>query len=218
MGLKQWYSSQPKEVKAAIITGLLALLGIIVTGAFTLTTTELGKAFTPSTSSATASATFKSPTPSPTASRTPIFTEAPSPTASTCPSKLTLTGPPEDVSFTSGNNKALSITGTSCELGGDTGWLFDYDSDDHYYYDDYPGDLPSVAVPTSHSGVWTYSDDGIGDSGDRNKLYTVTLVLASPSCAKHLLMSPPIDGDYKWKAFPAGCQIVGRRDVYVTYP
>jgi hypothetical protein len=203
MGLKQRYSSQSTEVKAAVVAGLLALFGAIVAGAFGLANTELGKAATAGTPSAASGA---------------IATDPASPAAGTCTSMLSLTGPSEDSSFTSGKNKALPITGIACDLGNDTGWLFDYDSDDHYYYDDYNGNSPVAAVPASHSGGWEYPDGGIGDSGDQRKPYTITLVLATPSCAKQLLTTSPIDGDYKWKAFPRGCTVAGKRDVYVTYP
>jgi hypothetical protein len=203
MGLKQRYSSQSIEVKAAVVAGLLALFGVVVAGAFGLANTELGKADNTGTPSATSGSTATAP---------------PSLTARACTSKLSLTGPSEDTSFTSGNNKALPITGTACDLGSDSGWLFDYDPDDHYYYDDYNGNTPVAAVPASHSGGWEYPDGDIGDSGDQRKLYTITLVLATPSCAKRLLTAPPVDGDYKWKAFPRGCKAIGKRDVYVTNP
>jgi hypothetical protein len=155
--------------------------------------------------------------PSPTSSPIPTLTARP-PTAPACPNPLSLTGPPDGSSFTSGDNKSLSITGTACGLAGDTGWLFDYDPADQYYYDDYPDTTPSAAVPTSQTGAWTYSDGAPGDSGDQHKRYVITLVLANPTCAHTLGTTAAIDGDYKWKQFPIGCKVVGSRDVYITYP
>jgi hypothetical protein len=213
MGIKQWYSSQPVEIKVAIIGGLAALLGGTIAGVFSLVAAEVKAATTGPAATATASATStESPTPRPTPSPIPTFT------ASACPSPLSLTGPPDGSSFTSGDNKALSITGTACRLAGDTGWLFDYDPADQYYYDDYPDTMPSAAVPTSQTGAWTYSDGAPGDSGDQHKRYVIILVLADPNCARTLRTTAAIDGDYKWKQFPAGCKVVGSRDVYITYP
>jgi hypothetical protein len=219
MGIKQRYSSQPVEIKVAIIGGLVTLLCGIIGGVFALASAEV-KAVPPlPTATATASATvIGSSTPLPAPSRAPTFTAPPSPAASACSRQLSLTGPSEGSSFTSGNEKTLFITGTACDLADDTGWLFDYDSADHYYYDDYPDTTPSAAVPTSQSGIWTYPDAAIGDSGDQRKLYVITLVLATPSCARTLRTTAAIDGDYKWMTLPTGCKVVGSRDIYVTYP
>lgn len=216
--MSQEGSNADKKRDRTIMAAVIGAVAVIAAALITVFLSRGGNASNSSTSSATASATSTSSASPSTPSRAPASTNPPFPTASTCPSKLSLTGPAEDTSFTSGSNKALSITGTACNLGGDTGWLFDYDSDDHYYYDDYNGNAPAAAVPASQSGTWTYPDGGIGDSGDQNKPYTITLVLASPSCAKRLLTAPAIDGDHKWKSLPAGCTVVGIRHVYVTYP
>ena len=215
MGLKHWFNSQSDAMKIAIVT---VIGGGIVTGAFTLANTELTRAPISNTPATTASASATRPISLPTPSAPITSMKSPSSTSSGCQGMLTITGPPEDASITSGSDKTFYITGTACGLRGDTGWLFDYDSDDHYYYDDYNGTVPTAAVRATQSGNWKFPDVGIGDSGDQNKLYTITLVLASPLCAQRLRTAPPVDGDYKWKTFPAGCTVSGMRDVYVTYP
>lgn len=112
----------------------------------------------------------------------------------------------------------MVIKGTACGLGRDSGWLFDFDSEDGYYYDDFGGSTPTPVVQASQTGSWEFPDSPIGDPSDQDKRYTITLVLASPACDKYLRSAPQIDGDYKLRAFPAGCSIVQKVDVYVTYP
>ena len=63
-----------------------------------------------------------------------------------CQDKLRLTGPAEDASFKSGSQAVLTVTGAACDLGSDSGWLFDHDPDDHYYYDDSTGSAPAQVV------------------------------------------------------------------------
>jgi hypothetical protein len=72
----------------------------------------------------------------------------------------------------------------ACRLGNDSGWLFDHDSQDGYYYDDYNGNTPIAVVSSSMNGSWYFDDSPIGDPGDNHKLYSITLVLASPACNK----------------------------------
>jgi hypothetical protein len=80
------------------------------------------------------------------------------------------------------------------------------------------GSTPTPVVQAGQTGTWRFPDSPIGNSGDHSKCYTITLVLASPPCDKSLRSTPQIDGDYKARAFPAGCSVVQKVDVYVTYP
>ncbi len=107
----------------------------------------------------------------------------------------------------------VRVTGTACGLSGDSGWLFDSDTIDKYYYEVYPDD-PGPVVESN--GSWATVDQPIGDPADRHKSYDLTLVLASPSCADALRALQPTNGDLKTLAFPAGCRIAGQVRVLVT--
>jgi hypothetical protein len=72
---------------------------------------------------------------------------------------------------------------TACRLGNESGWLFDLDPEDGYYYDDLGGAAPEPVVQQSQSGIWKFPDSPVGNPGDQNKHYVVTLVLASRSRA-----------------------------------
>jgi hypothetical protein len=206
-------------MKMVIVGGLITVVGGgIVGGSFTLANTELSKA-SPSQSNpptAMASVAAARPTSSGEPAGTAPVTAFPSATAISCQDKLRLTSPAEDSSFESGNQAVLTVAGTACDLGSDSGWLFDYDPDDHYYYDDFTGSAPAPVVQGAQS-TWKFPDQAVGDPGDQNKRYAITLVLASPSCAQRL-RTTQIDGDYKVRAFPEGCTVADTRDVYVTYP
>jgi hypothetical protein len=141
---------------------------------------------------------------------------APAPSA-TCSAMLRITAPAEDAIIANGGNGVV-VSGTACDLGSDSGWLFDFDPQDGYYYDDYSGSTPAPVVQPSQTGAWQFPDSPIGDPGDQNKLYVITLVLAPPSCARSLSSEPQIDGDYKLRTLPAECSIADQVDVYVTYP
>jgi hypothetical protein len=102
-------------------------------------------------------------------------------------------------------------------MSGRTGWLFDYDPNDGYYYLDYSTNSPSpVAIA---DGNWAYYDTPIGNKGDRNQTYGITVVLATGACTKALEKSKPDSaGDFRFKTFPSGCQVVDTVDVVVNYP
>jgi hypothetical protein len=135
----------------------------------------------------------------------------------TCSAKLRITAPAEGAIISNGANGIL-VQGTACDLGSASRWLFDFDPQDGYYYDDYNGKTPTAVVPSSLRGTWAFDDSPIGDPGDQNKRYVITLVLARPSCDRSLLAEPPIDGDYSVRTLPAGCSIVDQVDVYVAVP
>jgi hypothetical protein len=143
----------------------------------------------------------------------PATSPRPAPSSPHCPSKLAITSPTngQQVSGAAG----VQVSGIACGLVNEYGWVFDHDTEDHYYYEVYPNN-PSPAV--LQNGNWTVLDQPIGSPGDLNKTYFVTLVLASGACNTALLNMPQISGDYKVLTFPAGCQIVQEINVSVTYP
>lgn len=126
--------------------------------------------------------------------------------------KLKITSPANGI-HVSGSTGVL-VSGTACGLTNETVWLFDLDYGSNYYYEDYR-DTPGPV--TSRDGAWSIDDSPIGNQGDSNTKYTLTLVLASQSCSAALLALQPVDGDYKIVSMPPGCQIIQGVDVYVTY-
>jgi hypothetical protein len=222
MGIKSWYGSQSDLVKAAFVTGILALIGGIiaggVAGGLAIANTEIGKSNPPRTVGASTSADSPPSKPIATTSLTPPPGSASTaaPTRASCPVSLIITAPTEDTIVSNGASGVV-IKGTACGLGSDSGWLFDFDPDDGYYYDDYAGSTPTPTVQSSLSGSWQFPDSPIGNPGDKDKRYTITLVLASQACDKLLRSERQIDGDYKLRNFPAGCRLVKKVDVYVTY-
>lgn len=224
MGIKSWYISQTEIVKAAVVTGVLTLVGGIFAGAFALASTEINKpspqpasepAIVDTGSSRTSSPTTKPPTssapPSTIASVTPTIKASPE-----CLRQLRITAPADGFMIANGK-QGVVIHGTACALGADSGWLFDFDPSDGYYYDDFSGAAPTAVVQSSATRNWHFSDSPIGDPGDLGKRYTITLVLANPACGRFLRSAPQIDGDYKVRKFPAVCTVVQKVDVYVTY-
>jgi hypothetical protein len=111
--------------------------------------------------------------------------------------------------------QGIKVTGTSCDLNGSTGWLLDYDPTDGNYYLDNAADSPSpVAVD---NGGWAYDDKPIGNPGDKDQTYGITIVLASPACARTLMAAKPDSaGDIKFKTLPPGCQPKDTVDVVVS--
>jgi hypothetical protein len=207
MSVKSRYRSQPVEVKVAIATGISAIVSGIIAGGFALANAEIGK---PSSSIPPTAAPS---TPS-RGTSTSIGASASAPP--TCVAKLRITSPAEDSVIAKGAD-GVSISGTACGLSSDSGWLFDFDTEDGYYYD-FGGTVPGPVVQRSQSGIWKFSDSPIGNQGDQNKHYVITLVLAPPECDNYLRTAPQIEGDYKLRSFPprAGCIIAGKVDVYVT--
>lgn len=134
-----------------------------------------------------------------------------------CAESLTITSPRDGQLVTSSPTRGVEVTGTACNLNGSTGWLFDHDLNDGYYYFDYSTDFPTPV--TSNNGGWAYYDSDIGNKGDNNVTYQITVVLASPMCANKLeRVKADSSGDFKLKNFPSGCQIEDTVAVVVTYP
>lgn len=162
---------------------------------------------------------FRAPSDPQASAPTPSGTSKPHvpPSTPSCIRKLRILSPSDGAIIANGVHGVL-IKGTACNLGNDSGWLFDHDSQDGYYYDDYNGNTPIAVVSSSINGSWYFDDSPIGDPGDNHKLYTITLVLASPACNKALLAEPTIEGDYKLSAFPGDCRVSASLNVYVSYP
>jgi hypothetical protein len=117
--------------------------------------------------------------------------------------------------------QGVEVTGTACGVNnGFTGWLFDYDINDEYYYMDYPTGSRNNAAPIIvGNGGWAYNDAPIGSRGDKNQTYGIAVVLAPPTCTNELKRAK-LDAavDIKFKTFPPGCQVEDTVDVVVTYP
>lgn len=128
-----------------------------------------------------------------------------------CKKKMRITRP-LDQAKVSGPDGVL-VRGEACDLNGEHGWLFDYDPEDQYYYGTNPGPI------VQRNGKWSYHDEPIGDPGDNNKVYTLTLVKASKTCNYKLgRIKRDRDGNVKVKAFPSSCEIVDERDILVSHP
>jgi hypothetical protein len=133
-----------------------------------------------------------------------------------CTTNLIIISPKGGRSVANGA-QGIKITGTACGMSGKTGWLFDYDPNDQYFYLDYSTTLPSPV--TVNNGNWAYYDMPIGNKGDQNQTYSITVVLASVACTNELEKAKPDSaGDFRFKTFPSGCQVEDTADVVVTYP
>ena len=139
---------------------------------------------------------------------------SPPPTgAPSCTSKLRITSPPDGKKI-SGPIGVL-VEGQACGLVKENGWLFNYDYGDKYYHEDYIQRSGPIILT---NGRWSSPDRPVGSKGDQGVPYLVTLVLANQQCNASLLAIKPVDGDYRLRTFPPGCRIVGKRNVYVTWP
>jgi len=124
---------------------------------------------------------------------------------------------PSDNTYVQNGARGIVIRGSVCDLRNKFAWLFDWDSHDKFYYFDYPGGAPTP-ITTLSNGKWHFQDKPIGDSGDNQKEYIITLVTASPACNQALLEWSNVGDTYRLRKFPPGCHIVDQRVVYVTYP
>lgn len=135
----------------------------------------------------------------------PTVSPSPSPA---CDRPLYISRPAAGTAVDGGDG--VSLDGTACNLDRRVGWLFELDTEDHYYY--LAGEAPIV----TSDGAWSYVDAPIGDPGDNRKRYTLTLILADPVCNAALAGAPLIDGDRKLKTFPPTCLVSQTVDVYVS--
>jgi hypothetical protein len=136
--------------------------------------------------------------------------------SSSCNPGVSLTSPANNAYIKDGTS-GVKIKGVVCGLGSKSAWLFDWDSQDQYYYADYNSNTPSP-LPLPTQGTWAFEDKPIGDSGDRQKEYILTLVVGSPACNQALLRSHSMINNQRVLHFPPGCQIVDKRVVYVSRP
>lgn len=142
----------------------------------------------------------------------PSVTAIAAPTALPCKENLVITSPRPGQHVT--GHLGAHVTGTACDLASRSGWLFDHDSEDPYYYEVFP-DSPGPVV--RQDGKWSTIDQPVGGPGDVDKKYFLTLVLASTSCDNALRQLQPTDQDYQLLGFPPGCRIVADVPITVTY-
>ena len=125
---------------------------------------------------------------------------------------MTITSPVNGAKVGNGADGENAFGITTCGLpSGDTGWLFDYNSNAGTYTADGRGGAAVTA-----DGKTTFSDNPIGDEGDSNAVTKITLVLADAACVRALNVmesaaEPP-------STLPPACQVMSQVDVSVTYP
>lgn len=108
----------------------------------------------------------------------------------------------------------MTTVGEACGLKNEYGWVFDRDYDSNYLYFAY-ADEPEPAI--TKNGRWGVTNKPMGNRGDKNTPYTITVVLASEECNQKLLNLKPHNGDYRIRDLPAGCQEIETVDVTVTW-
>ena len=134
-----------------------------------------------------------------------------------CIENLTIKSPSDGQPVTSSPTQGVDVTGTACNLNGSTGWLFDHDLGDGYYFLDYSTNSPTPVA--DNNGGWAYYDMNVGNKGDKNVAYQITAVLASPLCTEELEGAKADSAGYiKFRNFPSGCQVEDTVGVVVTYP
>jgi hypothetical protein len=103
------------------------------------------------------------------------------------------------------------IKGVSCDLNNERGWIFVFDTITQSYYNySYTG-TPNPII--ARNGSWRFLIQHIGNPGDKDRLYPIKLVEASPACNSELLHSPRI---IPYNDFPSDCSIDDTVDVLVT--
>jgi hypothetical protein len=188
MSLSSQWRSLSKELQVAVIAGTFTVLAAVITGIFALHANSNGGPKMKHSSSI-------------------------APTISgECINKLHFSSPKNNAKVS--GERGVFVGGEACGLRNEYGWLFDHDYFDNYYYEDYqtkPGPI------VSGNGKWGFQDAPVGNKGDDDTVYAVTLVLASPECNRALLAIEPTEGVYKIHAMPDGCRIVDSRDIHVTW-
>jgi hypothetical protein len=205
MSIKDWYGQQDATIKAtvitAVITGVLGVVAAVVISVSSIINAVIDHPGQGASQHAGARHSAISTT-----------TQQPS---LTCAPSIKLTYPPNGKVIGNGAG-GVNIKGTACGLGDNSAWLFEWDSEDKYYYADYNGSGPSpLNLPTQ--GSWHFEDKPIGNPGDDQKEYILTLVLASTACNQALLQASTIISDGRILHLPTECRIVDQRDVYVSY-
>jgi hypothetical protein len=129
-------------------------------------------------------------------------------TLSPCQKKLRITSPQNNQQV--GLNGVL-IKGVSCGMNNEHGWVFVFDTITKSYYDYSYTDAPDPII--ARNGAWRFRIRDIGNPGDKDRLYPIKLVEASPACNSELLHSPRIIPN---NDFPSDCSIDDTVDVLVT--
>ncbi|TDD81118.1 hypothetical protein [Actinomadura rubrisoli] len=206
MGLKTWFAGQSEGTRIAIIGGtftiLAGVLAAVVAGIFAIISAN---------SSDKDASKDKDPKPSRSAARPTSSPTAPAAT-STCAKKLRVLSPKNGAKIV--GPEGVSIVGEACGLQNEYGWVFDRDYDSGYLYFAY-AEKPAPAV--SKNGRWGVRNQPMGNEGDNETPYTITVVLASEGCNRVLLALKSDHGDYRIRELPGGCEEADRIDVTVTW-
>lgn len=146
-----------------------------------------------------------------------VFSVASSPpTPSSCPRKVSIKTPDAGDRVDGGNGTV--INGPVCGLSaGETVWVFEHDSFDKNYYLVYD---PNVGVrpATSGNGQFAMPSGPIGDSGDKDKQYSIIAVVASSECGDSIVhRDADEDGNYVFESLPPGCENVDQVQILVTH-
>ena len=115
--------------------------------------------------------------------------------------------------------KGVEVKGLACGLrSGESIWMVEFDAYDGNYYLVYNPDV-GVHPVLSGNGSFAMEDQPIGDPGDDNKTYTISVILASKQCST-AIMAKRIDkdGNYTFKPLPAGCVVADQVDILETQP
>jgi hypothetical protein len=219
VGLGAWWSQQSDVVKAAMIAGVLAIIGgavsSAVTGGFGLFSSAQHPTASPSTPGVSTAPPSRQQSSSP---RTTLPANPSSATAGpSCAKHIKITAPKAGTSVI--GTKGVLVTGTSCGLAvGDSVWVFEHDPFDGMYYAVYDPDVGFKAV-SSHDGGFTILDKPIGDPGDADKRYAILALLANSQCSKGILATKPDSSEnYVFQVLPAGCVVGDQTEILESQP
>ncbi|MBL7553572.1 hypothetical protein I6A60_37915 [Frankia sp. AgB1.9] len=198
------YNNVGVRLPAGLVVLILGLaLAFGVPGAVFATTREPSKTATPTEVPTPAGKTG-------TATSPPLASAAPTTSGvSTIVVKAPLNG--TEISGIEG----VVISGTAQNLGDNTIWILDYGFDgtgSRVFYRDNTDPLSVVG------GNWTFTDRPIGNgSRDIGQVFKISIVEASPACARVLKSATPgQDGSVIIPVLPGGCTQVDQREVKKT--
>jgi hypothetical protein len=137
------------------------------------------------------------------------------PHSNPCANNITITSPSAGQSETGGKNEDILVKGTACNMADNTGWLVWRDTDGTYYLE-YYNNPPQPTITGNGSWSWTVKD--LGNPGDKDQQYEITVVLASPACTNDLEKArPDSEKNISFKVLPSGCQADNSVDVNFSY-